>query len=699
MATVFSVVKRKYKQIFRYLFILAAIFAIVFAIPKHGKFKYEFERGKPWLHEDLFAPFSFPIEKAPEEIRIERQQVQENFKPFYLRHTDLPELKMQQFITELQQELQDEPANVQVRQERLIKRGMDLLQEVYNTGIIEVAEPHQAFPPDALIQVMRNRVVTHRRIGELLTLKEAHNMLLQQVQEDTLFNKPYFVTPLFNALAANVEYDEELSERRLAELLSKISLTRSLVQENEKIISKGNIITPEEYQVLMSLKKEYEQRVSKRGNTEILIGYLILISLIFLLYIVYIRLFEPEVLKTNRNVILTLVNIVIFILLSIYVVGNPTLDIYLVPYCVLPITVLAFYGSRAAFLSMVVVVLIAGLIAPNAFEFVLIQLLAGLTAVLSMLHIRYISQFFISTILIFLTYVVAYFAMNFIQGVELEEMPWTNFLWFGGNFILTLLAYPLIYAYEKLFGLMSEITLIELGDINRKLLKKLGNKAPGTFQHSLQVSNLAETLVSEIGGDPLLTRVGALYHDIGKMDNPTYFIENQKFSKNPHDYLDEEESASIIIRHVTKGEEMARSLGLPEPVIDFIRMHHGTSRVEFFYQNYLKKHAEAATDDTAFRYPGPRPRTKEQAVVMIVDSVEAASRSLKQVEEGTIEKLVDKIIDTKINDHQLEDAALTLQEISYIRMRLKKLLRTLYHVRVEYPDAEKPAEKPEEEEK
>ena len=688
MQNFLALLRRKHKQIIRHLFFVAAIIIIVFAIPKTGKFKYEFEKGKPWLHEDLIAPFSFPIEKSPEEIEAERKAIQENFKPFYTLNGEVEKNEKKEFDQAIQKSTENESEAVEKKLPYLKKKGLQLLSQVYSKGIIELAEQHQEKPTDFRVTLVTNKVAEDRSLNQLYTVKQAHNFLLQQIEDDTLLNKPYFISPLFSAVENNIIYDQQLSEKRLQELIDNISLTRGLVQENEKIISKGNIVTPEKYQILVSLKKEYETRISRGENIEIFGGYFMVITLLFVLYIVYLHLFEPILLRTNRNVILILVNIIIFILMGIYVTNNPSLNVYLIPYCILPIVLLAFFGSRAAFLSFILVILITGIFAPNAYEFILIQTMAGLTAVLTMLRIRYISQFFISTILIFASYLLAYLAINFIQGIVVAEIPYMNFLWFGGNFILTLLAYPLIYAYEKMFGLLSDITLIELSDINRRLLRKLALKAPGTFQHSLQVSNMAETLISEIGGDPLLTRVGALYHDIGKMENPAYFIENQKFMKNPHDFLDAKESAQIIIRHVTKGEEMARNYGLPEKIIDFIKTHHGTSRVEYFYQNYLKASDSESVDESDFRYPGPKPTAKEHAVVMMVDSVEAASRSLKQIEEGTLEKLVDKIIDQKINDNQLEEADLTMKEINHIRYRLKRLLKTIYHVRVEYPEVE-----------
>ncbi|MGZ5304248.1 MAG: HD family phosphohydrolase, partial [Bacteroidia bacterium] len=340
---------------------------------------------------------------------------------------------------------------------------------------------------------------------------------------------------------------------------------------------------------------------------------------------------------------------------------------------------------RIAFVTYFLVILLCGLVVPNPYEFVLVQTMAGFTAMLSMARIRYISQFFISALLIFMTYCLVYLGFSFIKSGLIKTVEWDIFIWFGGNFILTLLAYPLIYANEKIFGFLSDISLLELSDINNKLLKELFLRAPGTFQHSLQVANLAEAVIDRIGGNALLTRVGALYHDVGKLHNPEYFIENQKHSYNPHEQLTDLQSADMIIGHVTKGVETAQEYNLPKRVIEFIRTHHGTTRVEYFYKHYVQEHTGEEVDDTAFRYPGPKPSSKETAVVMIVDSVEAASRSLKEPDEKQIDNVVDKIIDNKIQDNQFDYATITINEINATRRILKKLVKSIYHIRIQYP--------------
>jgi hypothetical protein len=349
---------------------------------------------------------------------------------------------------------------------------------------------------------------------------------------------------------------------------------------------------------------------------------------------------------------------------------------------------LAIFDIRIGFISHIIIISIVSLFAPNSFEFLILQLIVGLGIVVLVKRVRYLSDFFIATLLILLIYNVTYLALKLFQISSLKELHISDFSWFAENFMLTLLAYPLIYAYEKVFGFVSDITLMELSDINKPLLKELAVTAPGTFHHSLQVANLSEAILNQIGGNALLARVGALYHDIGKTLSPQYFIENQKDLTNSlHNNLDEKQSAGIILDHVTNGVELAKKYKLPKVVVDFIRSHHGTSRTEFFYQNYIKKHPGEEISEEIFRYSGLKPTSKEMAVVMIVDGVEASSRSLKEITPETIDELVERIVQLKLTDKQLENAEISLYEITVAKNILKNSLKSIYHNRIEYPTA------------
>ncbi|MDQ3073233.1 MAG: HDIG domain-containing protein, partial [Bacteroidota bacterium] len=469
-------------------------------------------------------------------------------------------------------------------------------------------------------------------------------------------------------------------------------LRHGMVEQGQTIINRDNIVTEEKYQVLTSLKKAYEGQVGQ--GYLLFIGYVVIIAILFILYAIQLEMFGAEdIYAEPRSLVLILINIVLFTMLTAYMVRYDVGNVYIVPYCIVPIVLLAFFGIRLALVTHLLVILICGLMVPNPYEFVLIEVVAGVTAILSMARIRYISQFFVSALLIFMMYSLTYYGISFMQSSTVEDVQWSQLVWFGGNFLFTLIAYPLIYVNEKVFGFLSDISLLELSDINNKLLKDLFTRAPGTFQHSLQVANLSEAIIDRIGGNALLTRVGALYHDIGKVENPEYFIENQKYSISPHEGMDEKESADIIIGHVTRGIEIAQEHRLPKAVVDFIRTHHGTTRVDFFYRNYMQKHPEEGDDDSGFRYPGPKPFSKETAVVMITDSVEAASRSLKEPDEKQLEKLVDMIIDSKIQDNQFDYATITIHDINTARRVLKKLLKSIYHIRIQYPADEKAAKK------
>jgi putative nucleotidyltransferase with HDIG domain len=667
---------------FRYLLLALAVLLVTWMIPKRGKFQYEFELGKTWMHNDLVAPFQFAIRKSETALQKERQDIKDNFKPFYKKDPSVSASMKERFV-KLVKAQSDVDTTVQVRKKYYLTKGLNILNEIYDRGLINVDSSIQGKPDEFILTEVKNNFAEDKLLGSYNTLPEVRSFIMDTLPKNELDNKSWFISALNSCLAFDVTYDKDLSEKKLNELLNTVATSRGMVKQGQKIISKGNIVSPDRYQMLNSLKMEYEAKLGK--SYLIFIGYFVLVAALFIMYAFNLEIFHEEILARTRSTVLILINVILFTGLTAYIVHQEAISIYLIPYSIVPIVLLAFFGVRIAVLTHFLVILLCGLIVPNPYEFVLMQTLAGFTGILSMVRIRYISQFFISALLIFMTYCLVYLGINFTKNSMIQEVDWSSFSWLGGNFILTLLAYPLIYANEKIFGFLSDISLLELADINNKLLKELFLRAPGTFQHSLQVANLAEAVIDRVGGNALLTRVGALYHDIGKLYNPDYFIENQKFSFNPHEQLTDIQSADVIIRHVTKGVEIAQEYHLPKKVIDFIRSHHGTTRVEYFYKHYLQEHVDNEVDENIFRYPGPKPASKEMAVVMIVDSVEAASRSLKQPDEKQIDQLVDKIIDAKIQDNQFDYATITIHEINTARRILKKLVKSIYHIRIQYP--------------
>ncbi|HEX8377404.1 MAG TPA: HDIG domain-containing protein, partial [Pedobacter sp.] len=359
-------------------------------------------------------------------------------------------------------------------------------------------------------------------------------------------------------------------------------------------------------------------------------------------------------------------------------------SVYYIPYCIVPIIIRILFDTRLALNIHLLVVLIAGFVVPNSFEFSFIQIIAGITAIYSIKNLVKREQFLTSAVLILCSYFVAYLGISLVKNGSLLNIEWLNFVPFIFSVLLSLLAYPLIYAFERVFGITSDVSLMEITNTNSKLLRELSYKAPGTFQHSLQVANLAEAAIFNIGGNALLVRAGALYHDIGKMENPQYFIENQNKKVNPHDSLSYEESAQIIIRHVNKGVEIARRNNLPELIIDFIKTHHGNTRMDYFYQSFLKNFPEKFIDENIFRYPGPIPFSKETGVLMLADSVEAASRSLKEPDAESISSLVDRIIDYKLDQGQLNNSNITFKDLNIIKSIFKSMLMSIYHIRIDY---------------
>lgn len=672
---------------FRYLLFVLATAIIIYIIPKTGKFQFDYEKGEAWEYETLQAPFTFPIKKSQEQLKQEKASIKSRFRPFYERKSSVAKESIKTFKQQILPKSYDANQNPPKPDSVYVKKGQEYLRTIFNKGIIRIANKHKA-ANKRQFRLVNNKKVRAARFDTFLTVQEAKDELEKAVSQNTELSQSFFLEALKSAVKPNITYEKQLSEQRLAELLNGVAVNHGLVEKGETIVAQGARITPEKFQILRSLESAYEAQTAKGLSRYIIIGgYSLLVIFIMAIFGVYLGFFKQDVFRSTKSLLLILSNIVIFFLFTNYANQSETISIYLIPYAILPIVMLAFFGPRVAIMSHLVVVLIGGLFVPAGLEFIFLQIMAGFMSILAMSRIRYLSQFFIASILIAFAYYVSFLGLKFIEVSAFQSIQWTNLLWFTGNFVLTLLAYPLIYAHEKLFGFITDITLIEYADINKRILRRLSMRAPGTFQHSLQVANLTETVLNEIGGNALLARVGALYHDIGKMDNPEYFIENQGYMDNPHNNLSYEDSARVIISHVPKGIEKARQMGLPEQISKFIRTHHGSSRVEYFYRNYLKqlKEDEEAHEEK-FRYPGPKPFSRETAVVMLVDSVEAASRSQQDPTEDKINNLVDNILDGKLKDNQLEKADITLREFNIIRNRLKRLMKSIYHVRIKYPE-------------
>ena len=689
----FTFLVNRHQDIIRYTFILLIVILISYLFPKYGKFRYEFEVGKPWKYETLFAPFDFGIQKSDVELQNEQEKLREEFAPYYRLDTLIVAQQKQSFAKQfndklaLRRKLKSDTLP-RVDSTRHMELGLAILEKFYTKGIISIESEDQANPGKLINVLKRDNIAEKKRLSDFYTIRDAY----EEMRDITVNRRGIvedFLDPLLeDAIKYNITYDKATTQKYLEEALSNISPTRGGVLESEKIIMEGDIVTEAKYQVLMSYKQEESNRtISDQKSRMIFIGNILLTLLVITIFVIFVRVFSPEVFFSNQKLFFVLAVITIMVGIVSSLVKTEINILYAIPFCIVPIIFRTFFGARLALHAHLTLVLLISFIVPLGIEYTFLQLVAGMVAIFTTIRAYYWSQFFASNAYILITYLVGFLATSLIQSGSMSEIKLANMGMLTLNVLLTLLAYPLIPVFEKLFGFVSEITLLELSDINKPLLKDLSLKAPGTFHHSLSVANLAEAATSEIGGNSLLVKVGALYHDVGKMDQPTYFIENQHADVNPHDDLPYEESARIIIGHVKKGVEKAKKTNLPDILIDFIRTHHGTTRVEYFYQSYIKNFPEEKISEEVFRYPGPLPYSKETAVLMMADSCEAASRSLKNPTNEDIDNLVERLVNNKIEQNQFVNADITFKEISIVKKVLKKMLHSMYHVRIAYPES------------
>ncbi len=662
---------------------------ISFLYPNRTKFKYEFQKGQRWQYETLAAPYDFAIKKPAEQIKKDRERVEKEFTPYYRKDVNVAAEKVQLFENDCASYFSsiggDTLKNGLPVPYRFVEGGKRILEGVYRKGIIQIAPEHEATPPDYVINVVNGNNLDRKLLASFFTVSSAKEILADSM-------KQYFpdVSPMYsllmNAVAANVSYDAELTKRFKEQELNGLVTTKGMVRQGNIIITKGGGVSDEDFEKLVSFKAAFESSYgSSKFSFTIYIGYLLLTILVFWVFTLYVMAYRREVFRKWMHLVSILIWPLIFCYLTFLLERVEALNALVIPFCIVPIIVRHFFTYRLAFFTHVIVVLLAGFITSLGYQFTFIQIVAGVVAVLTVADARYWSKFFMSVLYILLTYVVSYLGLAIIEAGGLQGVDWSMFGWLFSNAFLTLLAFPLIPLMERTFGFTSSISLVELSDMNRPLMRLLSIKAPGTLQHSIQVANMAEAAANKLGADALLVRTGAMYHDIGKTFNPEYFIENQT-NKNPHEDLNCLQSADIIIRHVPEGVVLAKKHHLPQPLIDFILTHHGTTRVEFFYRTFKNENPGVEVDETSFTYPGPRPRTKEEGILMLADSIEATSKSLKNPSGQDIDELVDNIIAAKIEQKQLVDCKMTFKDVEQCRAIFKKMLRSIYHVRIEYPE-------------
>ncbi len=667
-----------------FLFIITTI-AIVYLFPKGGGFGLDIQKGKIWQLDNKFAPFDFAIQKSSEEIEKEKEAIEER-KQLYFKYNKGVFGRVKSNYLQVAADKIPDSVFEKYSRRRVIRFGEQLLNKIYKDGFLEkddskIAEPKQ------LINIRDGNEVKQLVFDKLVNQVEVKSLIDNYYDNsDYAALKTQFRTVFADVLEPNVYFDEEFTQKVYEKELNDISYTKGLVSEGARIISKGDVIEGRKYEILNSLKNEYRSQLWSESNYNwIVFGYILLIALALLMLLLFIKQYRPEVFEDNTKVTFIFFNVLLMVLLVTMVVRYKVEYLYVVPLIILPITLKAFFDARLGLFTHVLTVLLLGFIVPNSFEFIFLQIIAGIVTILTVSELYKRANLFISISQITLVYMVAYFAFSVIQEGNTDKL---NFEYFGLvalNGVLSFLSLLLILIYEKTFGLISDVSLLELSNTNSKLLRELAEKAPGTFQHSMQVANLAEACANEIGANAMLVRTGALYHDIGKLANPMYFTENQTTSVNPHDELTPKDSASLIINHVIHGIELAKKNGLPDRIIDFIRTHHGTSQVYYFYMKQ-KESTPDFVDIEDFSYPGPIPFSKETAILMMSDAAEAASKSIKEPTAQLIDDLIEKIVSGQMKNDQFMNADITFKEIEMIKKVLKKKLNNIYHLRIEYPE-------------
>jgi len=659
------------------VFILTSI-CIVYMLPKKGKFKYKFGKGKPWQYENLYAPFDFAILKSKEDLAEEKQQIKENNIPIFEYDSVIVNTVFK--VAETRFKSTFDTLSVQRKKEGLFKTVLISLNNIYEKGLYAKSN---RYDQNKLIYLKKGNTVVEMPYGSVYEKEAIPAVITSVIDKSDSIYKNKLTALLFDVIEPNVSLNKELTQKALDQELSKLLTSRGSVKKDSRIIAKGEEVDLDTFQILKSLQNEFEAKIwSDNNQTWIVFGYAVLVFLAMLMLFLFIQQYRIEVFESLKTIIFIVFNILLMVFLTTSVVKYNPSYVYLVPVAILPIVVKAFSDARLGLFTHIITILILSFIVPNSDEYMFLQIIAGIVTILTSSDLYKRANLFISVGKITVVYIISYIAFHVIQEGGIFEIGEPVIIFVLSGFA-TLIVYPLIYGFEKLFGLVSDVSLLELSDTNSKLLKQLSNEAPGTFYHSLNVANIAEACANAIGANTMLVRVAALYHDIGKMKQPTFFTENQTNAVNRHDDLTPQESAKIIIDHVSNGVEIARKNNLPERVIDFIKTHHGTSTVYYFYKKAQETDPEVSED--LFKYKGPTPYTKEMAILMMSDSVEAASKSLKQPTAELINSFVEKIIDKQMNDGQFIEADITFKEIQKIKQVMKQKLGNIYHLRVEYP--------------
>lgn len=683
-----NIAKSKLKGAFTLIgTVIVVVLLLVYFLPRETKFGYEYEQGRPWRYNSLIATFDFPVYKTPDEVKAERDSALSQFQPFYTEDVQIAQRQITAFETAWRAgRFGDVPAHC-------LNHVDKMLRGVYEAGMVPSADLSQmAKERTPGVRVVEGTEAVTRPITELYSTRSAYEYI---VYADTI-NFPRELLARCNIneyLSPNLSIDSAKTSAVREDLLAAVSPASGMVQSGQRIIDRGEIISAEQYKILQSFERETVRRNDpSKGMWQVVTGQVIFVLCVIVAFVFYLRLFRREYLRSPHSILLLSSLIAIFPLITYAMVDQKFLNVYMVPYAMVPIFVRIFMDSRTAFMTMVCSVILSSLALHSNYEFVIVQFMSGMTAIYALRDLTERSQLLRVALAVFVTSSAIMLGYDLSQGIEFSHLDRSMYVYNAVNGVLLLFAYPLLYMIEKLFGFTSSVTLVELSNTNNSVLRRMSKVAQGTFVHSLQVANLAAEVADKIGAKPQLVRTGALYHDIGKMLNPAFFTENQT-GVNPHDELTEERSAQIIISHVTEGLKLADKYHLPKVIRDFISTHHGRSQVKYFYIQWKNKHQVEEPDAKLFTYPGPNPFTREQAILMMCDAVEASSRSLKEFTEESIKELVNRIIDGQVQAGYFRECPITFRDIADAKRVLAESLKTIYHTRIAYPELNaKPAE-------
>ncbi|MFA7389630.1 MAG: HDIG domain-containing metalloprotein [Proteiniphilum sp.] len=674
-------------RVFVPMVFVIAVLLITYLFPRQGSFKYSFNEGRPWQYGLLTAPFDFPIYKTAEQLQTEQDSILQYYEPYFLIDNEIQKNALADFDADVN--LKERLAELPPATKLYIRKK---LQDVYEKGIMR-SEDYDRISASVTggLRIREKNMAASRKIETFYTIRSAYEKVLDDLPQE-MDVEMVKAADINDYIRENVIYDAATSEKAENEFIQQVDISRGMVQQGQRIIDQGEIVNDHTFNILSSLKRVTEERSgSAAKNNGMVLGQLMLILLMFGSFYMYLLFFRPNEYRNRKHVVFMVLLVVIFLLLTAVTVRFELFSVYILPYAIVTILIRTFIDSRTALFASLITVILSSLMVPYPFEFIVIQMSVAMVSIFMLKELSERSQLIRSSFFILLTYILVYLGLTLYQEGSIKEANWLMLVYFLINFIFIMFSYTLVYLVEQSFGFISGVSLVELSNINKPLLKELSEKAPGTFQHSLQVSNLGMAAAAKLGANASLIRTGALYHDIGKMMNPAFFTENQTPGMNPHAGLPFEESARIIINHVKDGVKIAQRYNIPQQIIDFIETHHGTSMPKYFYISWKNANPGKEVNEADFRYPGPNPFTREEAIMMMADAVEASSRSLAEYSEESLRTLVDKIIDGQLQDGYFKLAPITFRDIQTVKDVFVEKLQTMYHSRITYPELKTPA--------